>query len=62
MLLKQFLWLGLQAWMGRHFDTGSQGMNLEFVCGAGDSSPTLHEGHRGIFHVHQLMLSDGAPV
>ena len=37
------------------------GRNLWFVQGAGDESPTLREGHRGIFNVHQRMLADGTP-
>ena len=36
--------------------------NLEFVYGAGDISPTLREGHHGIFNVHQPLLADGTPV
>ena len=55
-------WLELQSWMGRRSDKGSQGGNLEFVEGAGDSSLALCEGHRGIFNVHQLMPADGTPV
>ena len=38
------------------------GRNLEFGRGAGDSSPTLHKGHSGIFNIHQQMLADGIPV
>ena len=26
--------------------------------GAGNNLPTLHEKHRGIFNVHELMLAD----
>ena len=37
------------------------GRNLELVRGAGNSSPTLHKGHRGIFNVRQLMPADGTP-
>ena len=33
-----------------------------FGQGAGDSSPALHEGHRGIFNVHQVMSADGTPT
>ena len=44
--------------MGHHQVIGSQGMNLEFHQGAVDGSPPLHEGHRGIFNIHQLMLED----
>ena len=29
-----------------------EGKNLEFDKGTGDCSPTLPEGHRGIFNVH----------
>ena len=36
--------------------------NLEFFHGAGDSSPTLHEGHNGIVHVHKGMLADETPA
>ena len=32
-----------------------------FGHGAGDSSPTLREGHCGIFNIHQLMLADRTP-
>ena len=44
---------------------GSAAVPLEqgfviFVHSAGDSSPTLHEGHSGILNVQQLML-DGTP-
>ena len=31
---------------------GDLGRNLRFVQGADDNSPTLHEGHRGVFDVH----------
>ena len=35
----------------------------EFVIvhGAGNSSPTLHEGHHGTFNLYQLMLVDITP-
>ena len=32
-----------------------------FDCGAGECSPTLHEGQCGIFNIHQLMSADGTP-
>ena len=34
---------------------------LEFGHGAGDSSPTLREGHREIFNIAELMPADGTP-
>ena len=37
-------------------------ITLEFVDGAGASSPTLGEGNRGIFNIHQQMLADGTPI
>ena len=41
--------------------------NVEFVNGTSDSSPTLREGHCGIFqvYVHQCrwdLLADGMPA
>ena len=33
----------------------------EFGPSAADSSPTLHEEHRRIFNIHQLMPADGTP-
>ena len=42
--------------------SAGKGRNLEFVHGAGDSLPTCHEGHRGIFSIHQRMLADGTLV
>ena len=51
----------LQSWTGRHSDTGSQGRNLEFVHGAGESSPILRKGHSEIVIVHQLMPADRTP-
>ena len=38
----------------------SCGRNLEFVHGAGKSSPTRRE-HRGTFNIHQLILADRTP-
>ena len=35
---------------------------LSFVQGAGEYSPTLHKGHRGIFNVNRLVPTDGTPV
>ena len=37
------------------FSAVSQGKNLQFVQDAGDSSPSLREGHRGIFSVDELI-------
>jgi len=51
----------LQSWFSCHSNAGSQCMNLEFVQGTGDSSPTLRKGHCGIFNIHQLMLADSTP-
>ena len=34
---------------------------MELGQGSGNSSPTLCEGHRGIFNMHQLMLADRTP-
>ena len=42
--------------------SSSQSRNLEFFHGANDSSPSLREGHRGLFYIHQLMPADGTPV
>ena len=38
------------------------GRILSFVQGAGEYSPTLHKGHRGIFNVNRLVPTDGTPV
>ena len=35
---------------------------MQFVHGAGDSSPTLCERHRGIFDVHKLIPADETPL
>ena len=35
--------------------------NFAFGQGAGNSAPNLHKGHRGIFNVHQGMLTDETP-
>jgi len=61
-LLKQLPEQGLY-WVVCHcLPSSSWGRNLEFVNGAGNSSPTLREGHHAIFNVHQLMPADGTPV
>ena len=50
------------SWVVYHYlPSSSLGRNLEFVHGAGDGSPNIHEGHHGIFDVHQLMLANGTP-
>ena len=48
-------------WFAITFPAVSYGRNLEFAQRAGDSSPTLGEGHLGIFNVHRLILADGTP-
>ena len=58
-LLKKLL--GYNHQMSRHSNTGSRGRNLEFAYGAGDSSHTLHKGHRSHL-IDQLMPADGRPV
>ena len=40
----------------------SYARNFELGHGAGDSSPTLREGHCGVFNVHQVIPADGTPV
>ena len=42
--------------------SAGSGRNFEFGHGAGDSLPTLRDGHHGIFDVHKLMLADGPSV
>ena len=58
-LPKHFLGMDYAGWFAITFLAVRQGMNLSFVKGAGDSSPTLHKGHRRIFIVHKRMLADG---
>ena len=51
----------LQSLSGHHSGSESQGRNLGFGYGAGDSTPTLCEGHCGIFNGNELMPADGTP-
>ena len=58
---KAVSWQGFN-WVVSHcLPSSNYSRNFLFFHGAGDSSPTLHEGHREVFNVHQLMPADGTP-
>ena len=61
-LLKQFLGEGHVGWCAVAFPAVVRTMICNIFGGADDSSPTFHEGHHGVFSVHQRMLADGTPV
>ena len=55
------LHLGAASPLMQSVPSAGLGQVFGFVQGAGDSSPTLREGHHVIFNVNQIMLADGTP-
>ena len=60
-LPKQFFGQGRAGWFAISLPAVVRTEICNFFSGAGDSLPTLLEGHRGIFNVQQLMSADGEP-
>ena len=58
---KAVYWQGLYWEVCHCLPSSSYHRNLEFGHDVGNTSPILHEGHHGIFSIHQLMLANGPP-